>query len=212
MKKLNPVPFILIITLCLTMMSACIITATPDSSQKENSIPGTYTGIMDYSDMLHDQFVDMGIDLGDSSVTAEFILVLNEDNTYTLDCDPQSIYSSIIGAIRENSDSFLAGMITNFGISADEFEELVKKQGYADLNAFKEELLAEMEASFDEDTAGEMAEQLHEEGTWTADSTTITLTDNSGSATMSGPAGADGTITLSGRVNDADFTVVFRKS
>ena len=89
--------------------------------------------------------------------------------------------ADIIEVMRAHLDDILENILEPYGMTLDDLPALAEQKGYDSVEAFKEDMLAQMEASLDEVMVlSEIADQFSESGTYKIENKNITLTSDDG--------------------------------
>ena len=182
-------------------------------AEEEKSAAGTYVGNFDMTELLNQETEAAGIQFS-SSVTTDFILKLNEDETFVFDIDADSLVSSVTEAVQNEIDSIIAGLMGE-EVTADSAEEIAKAAGYDSYDAFKEEILKQITESLDEDALSELTDSCHIEGTYTLKDKDLNLSaegeDSENFSVKVGTIQDDGSILLDLDANDQNIQITFVK-
>lgn len=161
----------------LVLMTVLTLTAC---GGKKVDYTGTYTGQIDFSSFQAGMSSELGIEISDP-LYMEIKLVMNEDETFTLSADEAKLKSDIIEVMRAHLDDILENILEPYGMTLDDLPALAEQKGYDSVEAFKEDMLAQMEASLDEVMVlSEIADQFSESGTYKIENKNITLTSDDG--------------------------------
>ena len=179
--------------------------------ETDGDYTGTYLGQLDFSDMMKEQFTQsLGVEI-DDPLYMDVTLNLNEDETFNLKIDAEKFKADVIAVMKNHIDDIIAAMMEQNGLSLDDLDDLAKANGYDGEDAFKQDLMEQMETEMDSAiNLDEYKDQLEVSGTYTINDKTIVLKSADGGQDKI-TINDDGTLTLIVPTDDQEITVVMTK-
>lgn len=191
----------------IMVLCACMIGC---SGKKDAGIAGKYVAEFDALDIMNSSMEASGISLKTSIIT-EFDLELKEDGTYTFDLNADAFKESIIAGISADIDDIIGSLVASLGASGTDVEDLAKQAGYESYDAFKQAMVDEISASFDDATMQDMKDSAHGEGSYEVKDKDVTLTAKDGDAVDALKINDDGSLTANVIFENSDITLTFVK-
>ena len=172
---------------------------------------GTYLGQLDFSDMMKEQFTQsLGVEI-DDPLFMDLTLDLNADETFNLKVDAEKFKADVVAIMKNHIDDIIGVMMEQNGLSMDDLDDLAKANGYDGEDAFKQDLMEQMETEMDSAiNLDEYKDQLEVSGTYTINDKTIVLKSADGGQDKI-TINDDGTLTLIVPTDDQEITVVMTK-
>ena len=172
---------------------------------------GTYLGQLDFSDMMKEQFTQsLGVEI-DDPLFMDLTLDLNADETFNLKVDAEKFKADVVAIMKNHIDDIIGVMMEQNGLSMDDLDDLAKANGYDGEDAFKQDLMEQMETEMDSAiNLDEYKDQLEVSGTYTINDKTIVLKSADGGQDKI-TINDDGTLTLVVPTDDQEITVVMTK-
>lgn len=200
-----------ILATLLSVVCVFVLLLTGCGRSGSQDVSGSYTATWDITDMLNSELEDGGFSLT-TPIEMDVLLDLNSDNTYLLNIDEDAFSESLRNGFTTDIDSITEQMMSSYGVSEDQYEEVAQAAGYDDYAALKEDLLNEFMDLTDELMEEEFGDDALGSGTWESDGSTITLNDDDGSVDTA-TIESDGSLTISGEViDDMEVTLTFVKN
>ena len=172
---------------------------------------GTYLGQLDFSDMMKEQFTQsLGVEI-DDPLFMDLTLDLNADETFNLKVDAEKFKADVVAIMKNHIDDIIGVMMEQNGLSMDDLDDLAKANGYDGEDAFKQDLMEQMETEMDSAiNLDEYKDQLEVSGTYTINDKTIVMKSADGGQDKI-TINDDGTLTLVVPTDDQEITVVMTK-
>ena len=172
---------------------------------------GTYLGQLDFSDMMKEQFTQsLGVEI-DDPLFMDLTLDLNADETFNLKVDAEKFKADVVAIMKNHIDDIIGVMMEQNGLSMDDLDDLAKANGYDGEDAFKQDLMEQMETEMDSAiNLDEYKDQLEVSGTYTINDKTIVMKSADGGQDKM-TINDDGTLTLIVPTDDQEITVVMTK-
>ena len=172
---------------------------------------GTYLGQLDFSEMMKEQFTQsLGVEI-DDPLFMDLTLDLNADETFNLKVDAEKFKADVVAIMKNHIDDIIGVMMEQNGLSMDDLDDLAKANGYDGEDAFKQDLMEQMETEMDSAiNLDEYKDQLEVSGTYTINDKTIVLKSADGGQDKI-TINDDGTLTLVVPTDDQEITVVMTK-
>ena len=169
---------------------------------------GTYLGQLD---MMKEQFTQsLGVEI-DDPLFMDLTLDLNADETFNLKVDAEKFKADVVAIMKNHIDDIIGVMMEQNGLSMDDLDDLAKANGYDGEDAFKQDLMEQMETEMDSAiNLDEYKDQLEVSGTYTINDKTIVLKSADGGQDKI-TINDDGTLTLVVPTDDQEITVVMTK-
>jgi predicted small lipoprotein YifL len=179
--------------------------------ETDGNYTGTYLGQLDFSDMMKEQFTQsLGVEI-DDPLYMDVTLNLNEDETFNLKIDAEKFKADVIAVMKNHIDDIIAAMMEQNGLSLDDLDDLAKANGYDGEDAFKQDLMEQMETEMDSAiNLDEYKDQLEVSGTYTINDKSIVMKSADGGQDKM-TINDDGTLTLVVPTDDQEITVVMTK-
>ena len=179
--------------------------------ETDGDYTGTYLGQLDFSDMMKEQFTQsLGVEI-DDPLYMDVTLNLNEDETFNLKIDAEKFKADVVAIMKKHIDDIIGVMMEQNGLSMDDLDDLAKANGYDGEDAFKQDLMEQMETEMDSAiNLDEYKDQLEVSGTYTINDKTIVLKSADGGQDKI-TINDDGTLTLVVPTDDQEITVVMTK-
>lgn len=206
MKRFRTIAFVMVMAVFAALMGAC----------GSRNISGSYTGTIDYTDVMNDELASSGVKIPDS-IEATVDLDLKSDNTYELKLDAQSLIDSVKSAFEKNIDTIVEEAMTSQGITSDQYETVAQAAGYDSFDAMKQDLLDQIESSFESADLGVDEDDLSDSGKYSVSgSNVIFKSDDEDSGLQKATLGSDGSISVSIDTEienkDYSFDITFTKN
>ena len=179
----------------------------------KKDVTGTYIGSYDMKDELNEELAEAGLEL-QGDLTADFILVLKEDNTFTFDIDAEAFSEKLVTAIQDQGESMVRSMLDAEGITEDMYQWIAEASGYEDFDSFVSGLIDEMISGMGDEMVEELKTSVAFDGTYTVDGDKIMLeSTEDGETTMDeGEIYSDGSIFISSEIdNGKTLNITFAK-
>ncbi|MBR2561321.1 MAG: hypothetical protein IKE31_04130 [Eubacterium sp.] len=178
----------------------------------KKDVSGTYTGSYDMKDELNAQLAEAGLEL-QGDLSANFILVLKEDNTFTFDIDAEGFSEKLVSAIQDQGESMVKAMLDEEGITEDMYQWIAEASGYDDFSSFVDGLVDEMITGMGDEMVESLKQEVAFDGTYEVGKDTITLESTSNGETMidEGEIYSDGSIFISSQFEDRTLNITFTK-
>ena len=172
---------------------------------------GTYLGQLDFSEMMKEQFTQsLGVEI-DDPLFMDLTLDLNADETFNLKVDAEKFKADVVAIMKNHIDDIIGVMMEQNGLSMDDLDDLAKANGYDGEDAFKQDLMEQMETEMDSAiNLDEYKDQLEVSGTYTINDKTIVMKSADGGQDKI-TINDDGTLTLVVPTDDQEITVVMTK-
>ena len=141
----------------------------------------------------------------------DLTLDLNADETFNLKVDAEKFKADVVAIMKNHIDDIIGVMMEQNGLSMDDLDDLAKANGYDGEDAFKQDLMEQMETEMDSAiNLDEYKDQLEVSGTYTINDKTIVLKSADGGQDKI-TINDDGTLTLVVPTDDQEITVVMTK-
>ena len=140
-------------------------------------------------------------------VMMDFVLVLEDDETFNLDMDGTGFADSFKAVIAEEGPALIKKMLADQGVTEDMYGALAEQSGYADFDEFMAAVIDEMTAGIDEEYVAEMQENAHLDGHYVLDGDKIELVYDSDDTVLSdhGTINKDGSIDVTSRMETGEL-------
>ena len=178
----------------------------------KRDVAGTYKGTYDMSSQLNEELAEAGLEL-QGDLSAEFILVLKEDETFTFDIDAEAFSDKLVGAIQDQGGSMVRDMLDAEGITEDMYQWIAEASGYENFDAFVAGLVDEMISGMGDEMIEELKQEVAFSGTYEVNGDSIALeSTEDGAATVDkGEIYSDGSIFISSETNGRTLNITFVK-
>ena len=140
----------------------------------KKDVAGTYKGTYDMRDELNEELAEAGLEL-QGDLSADFILVLKEDNTFTFDIDAEAFSEKLVTAIQDQGEDMVRSMLDAEGITEDMYQWIAEASGYEDFSSFVNGLIDEMISGMGDELVEELKTSVAFDGTYKVDGEKITL-------------------------------------
>ena len=152
-----------------------------------------------------------GTYLGQLDFIMDLTLDLNADETFNLKVDAEKFKADVVAIMKNHIDDIIGVMMEQNGLSMDDLDDLAKANGYDGEDAFKQDLMEQMETEMDSAiNLDEYKDQLEVSGTYTINDKTIVMKSADGGQDKM-TINDDGTLTLIVPTDDQEITVVMTK-
>ncbi len=193
------------------LLTACGGGTKSAGGEEKVSAAGKYVGNFDMTDLLNEQAEASSIQFS-SKVAADFILTLNEDDTFVFDIDADSLVTSVSEAVQNEIDSIIGGIMGQ-EVTEDSAEGIAKAAGYDSYDQFKEDIMNQLKESLDESALEGLTDSCHIEGTYTVKGKDLELSakDTEQFSVKVGTIQDDGSILLDLDANGQNIQITFIK-
>ena len=162
------------LAVCLFVVAAAALLCACGNKIKPADISGTYRATYNMKDQLNEQIAESGITLEDD-LNADFILQLNEDETFSYGIDAEGFKENVSEVLEEKGVDIVKAMLTSQGVTEDMYDMIATASGFENFDAFVTEMLQNFETEISKEFESDIADSAHFEGTYEIDENRIVL-------------------------------------
>lgn len=196
----------ILISLLAVLSIAFAACGDTKSKETENNLPGTYVAQIDFTNYLKEQ---MGQSVNtDSSITAEMILVLAENGTFTMSLDTAAFLQSVSDTLENTVEKMVKGMFGE-AVSDEELNAVAKSMGYDSFDAYLQDTVSNSMSAV---TATIKDQEYKAEGTYTLNNGSLEMKGgNTELGVKNSAVMEDGSISMTVGFGGNDMDIIFVK-
>ena len=190
------------IAACLLVLAAAALLCACGGSKKKD-VAGTYRATYNMKEALNKQLADSGMVM-ESDVNADFILQLNEDDTFSFDIDGAGFGENFTEVLSKEGPGIINAMLEEEGVTEDMHDSIASASGYDSYDAFVEDMVQSVVAEMGDEFVEDLESQVHYAGTYSVDGITLTLKGeaNDEEGMDEGTFNSDGTLSIVSKMDD----------
>ena len=189
------------LAICLLVLAVAALLCACGSKKK--NVSGTYLATYNMKEAMNSELADVGMTM-ESDLNAEFVLQLNEDDSFSFDIDGTKFSETFSEVLTQDGPGMIGAMLEAEGMTEDMYPTIASASGYDSYDAFVDDMVKMIIDEMGEDFVSDLESQVHYEGTYSVENTTLTLSgETSGGAGMDqGTINEDGTISVTSKMDD----------